>query len=896
MGKVLRIFRRDLKRVVTTPAVWIVVLFLAILPSLYTWFNVAGFWNPYENTHELRVCVVNEDQGAESEQLGHLDVGDQIVGKLKTNTQLSWVFVSRDEAMREIEAGTAYAVFIIPSDFSADIASITTGQLERPTLEYYVNEKKSPVSPKVTDAGANTLNTTINNTFVSEASGVIANLLNERLADVRGEVDGSKSSSLQSLTRASDDLKAARGALSKLKDSTSEAKSKADDAKGQLATARTEITRLSATLAQASTLIGQISNETYAMSSELGEKLDSASTALSQVASRTATALAGISAKITASKGEIDAAINRTESVLDHIEGISEDLEDLRNRLASTGIDTSRIDSVLSELDAYLSAARSRIDALQSLDSNMSDFNKAISSSASSAIDQIQAGLAAIGAYRATISGTVLPALGSNLTQLSADMEKLGSAVAGQSATIDQAIATLDQLESALSLSQDAIDRTDALLGSVEGDLDTVITDIQSLSGSSAIASLIGDDGIDPDRIAEFMSSPTQVVTEELYPVESYGSSLAPLFINLTLWIGVFMLMVIIRLEVDDEEELKGASLAQRYFGRWLLLGLIASLQAIACVSGCLIMGVQSANIPLFYVTAIIISLAYLSIQYTLSLTLQHVGRGLCIILVFLQIPGATGLYPIEMTPQFYQSVYHFLPFTYGINAMRETICGFYGTTWINSIGVLLVYLAIFAAIGALARTWTINLNRMVSRELESSDIVNIEHVDLPEQRYRASQIIRLMAQREEYRGFLLERYERFMRFHSRSKRIALVAGLGVPVVLTALLVALNAEKVVILTSWLIWLFVVIFFLVGMEFIRARLSRQTVLQDLSDTELQRLYMGHEDEAPAAEATSSAAVPAVASSAPQPPHTEITEITIAGPASDGPAAPREGADR
>ena len=66
---------------------------------------------------------------------------------------------------------------------------------------------------------------------------------------------------------------------------------------------------------------------------------------------------------------------------------------------------------------------------------------------------------------------------------------------------------------------------------------------------------------------------------------------------------------------------------------------------------------------------AVVAALAYLSIIYALSVTLQHIGKGICVLLVFAQIPGATGLYPVEMTSSFFQTVYPFMPFTYGINA-----------------------------------------------------------------------------------------------------------------------------------------------------------------------------------------------------------------------------------
>ena len=69
----------------------------------------------------------------------------------------------------------------------------------------------------------------------------------------------------------------------------------------------------------------------------------------------------------------------------------------------------------------------------------------------------------------------------------------------------------------------------------------------------------------------------------------------------------------------------------------------------------------------------------YVNLIYALSITFKHIGKALSVILVILQIPGSAGTYPIEMTPAFFQFLHPLLPFTYGINAMREAIAGIYG-------------------------------------------------------------------------------------------------------------------------------------------------------------------------------------------------------------------------
>ena len=380
------------------------------------------------------------------------------------------------------------------------------------------------------------------------------------------------------------------------------------------------------------------------------------------------------------------------------------------------------------------------------------------------------------------------------------------------------------------------------MLADAQTEIDNVRTDIVALSTSGKLGELFGDDGsIDVDKVADFMQSPTKVKTEELYPLNAYGSAMAPLFINLTLWIGVFMLMVIMHVEVDDEG-IKNLTIAQRYLGRGLLFAIMVSLQAIICITGCLYLGVQTVSAPALYITAIACSLTYLAIQYTLSTTLQHVGKGLCVIMVFVQIPGATGLYPVELTTRFFQTIYPVFPFTYGINAMRETVSGFYGSAWANDLAMLALFFVVFVLIGVFVRPFLTNTNLMFAKQLTETDIINHETVHLPERRYRATQIIRAMSDHGEFRAYLDEHSARFFRLYPRLKRDAIVFGIGVPVVFTTAMAFLSpGKKVIVLTVWLLWLVVVIAFLLVVEHIRDSLERQAALNAMSDAELRELF-------------------------------------------------------
>ena len=65
-----KIFIRDLKRLVSVRKVWVILIGVMITPALYSWVNVAAFWDPYGNTENIKVAVVNEDRGASSPLTG----------------------------------------------------------------------------------------------------------------------------------------------------------------------------------------------------------------------------------------------------------------------------------------------------------------------------------------------------------------------------------------------------------------------------------------------------------------------------------------------------------------------------------------------------------------------------------------------------------------------------------------------------------------------------------------------------------------------------------------------------------------------------------------------------------------------------------------------------------
>ncbi len=841
MRNVFRVLGRDLKRIAKAPASWVVLIVLIFLPSLYTWFNVVGFWDPYSNTGDLKVCVVNEDTGAENDLLGELKLGDQIVDTLHENTQLGWEFTDREDAMAKISSGEAYAAFVIPSDFSEDMTTLLTDDFQQPQLEYYVNEKLNPVAPKITDTGASTLDNTINDTFVSTVSSVVAEEINEKISDSQTSFDTSKASIASQIDAVNDDLSDARKSVGDLSSASSDAIAKANAAKSSLSDARREIADMALALSEASALAGVVNNDLADFSVQTVTALNKGLTLVSS-ASSNANYLIGVTAgKIGTAQGSVEGACTAAQGVVDSNKALVEQLEAI-DISALTEEQQAVVKSTIATLKQANTNAETNISSLSALSKSIVVSANGIADASNNINNSVNASIGYVTDYNNNLSENTIPAVSKGLAGMASTTGSLSGTVARQTSLIDQASMVLDQLISTLGTTTSALSETSGLIGDVQGDIDTVRTDLVALGTSGVLDELFGTDGtLDAEKIADFMQSPTEVETEQLYPLNSYGSAMSPLFINLTLWIGVFMLMVIMHLEVD-EEGIKNLTIAQRYIARGIIFAVMVSLQAAVCVTGCLALGVQAINVPAFYVTAIACSLTYLSIQYALSATLQHVGKGLCIVLIFVQIPGATGLYPVELTTSFFQAVYPVFPFTYGINAMRECICGFYGNAWFGLMGMLALFFLIFLAIGVFARPYLANLNRMFAKQLAETEIVNCEDVQLPARRYRTSQIIRAMSNHDEFRAYLVEHSERFMRMYPNFKRGAWVVGIIVPVVFTMSMALLSpGKKVVILTVWLVWLIAIISFLIIVEHVKDSLERQAALNAMSDEELRTLF-------------------------------------------------------
>ena len=178
MKHIISIYANDLKRIGSNWAATVIILGLSILPSLYAWFNIEASWDPYSNTRGIKIAVVNLDHG-DVIMDKPVNIGNEVIENLKTNTLIGWTFVGKDEAMRGVSHGDYYAAILIPEDFSARIGSVLSNEPIKAEILYFVNEKINAVAPKITSKGATSIIEEVSDNFVRTANRTIFKIFNE---------------------------------------------------------------------------------------------------------------------------------------------------------------------------------------------------------------------------------------------------------------------------------------------------------------------------------------------------------------------------------------------------------------------------------------------------------------------------------------------------------------------------------------------------------------------------------------------------------------------------------------------------------------------------------------------------------------------------------------------
>ena len=687
MRNIWTVFKTDIRTLSKCFFACVVVVAIALLPSLYAWLNIYSNWDPYGNTGGISIAVASLDEGYTNEDGTYENKGDDVVADLREATSINWVIVdTEEEAKGGVESGDYYAAVVIDKQFSRNMYRMLTDWTGKPAITYYENAKKNAVATKITDTAVETLKRSISENYLEVVIDGIMEQSNLLAADLTADdpeaaVKGvlyQAQDLLHACGRMMDAFEAAGGSgVSESSAAALEAavaninKNLPDGAQLQQTAAEiqlqlnTALARVEWALDRLSSAIGNAPDQ-----KETQQKLLDAADTMDKTADALETWAAGLEAS-GAEAGKIQAEAARQTAA---------ECRKTAKQLRALAESPDSAD-LLADCDALVKSIRTMVDKIP-----------VTSKALQKELD--------------TVAGQV------------ADTMEGMAALAGDAKAMKTALAeTADAVGDTMALLRPA---TEKLLTSLESTID----DLEGLTTDEYMDTLVNILGGDPAVYGQYFPEMVQTSVNAVYPIANYGSAMTPFYTVLAIWVGGVILSSLIKIHARTEG-LIDPKPAELYFGRYLFFFVLSQIQAAVIVTGDLyILKVQCLHPGMLYLTGALTAFTFSLLIYSLALSFGDVGKAIVVVIMVMQIAGSSGTFPIELLPAIYQKIYRFFPFPYAIDAMRECICGMYGNYYWQQIGFLLLFAAAALLIGLLVRRPFMGLNHFMEEKLEETELL----------------------------------------------------------------------------------------------------------------------------------------------------------------------------
>lgn len=717
MRDALSVVKNDFSKVRRSVMATCLLLFLIIIPLLFTWFNVLAAWDPFGNTKDLKIAVASEDEGYTSDFFPiEVNAGDQVLSQLRANEQMDWVITNPSDAIEGTKSGEYYASIILPSTFSDDMLTFYADGSQPAQIALHTNEKKNALAPTIANKGAEGISANISETFTRTIGDVSLGLVTS-LSDFLDQGDTqdalsrieARAENLQSQLRNGARTARTMGDLTESAIPLLESAQRIiDTPRPSLSdTTRDGITDISAS---SDALDGALSatRESYAI---VGDRID----ALYETAN--------ISRETRSET--LNTLADNVQLNINAYEGLKDTVNTRIRPLAPA--EAATLTGQLDEAIAAQESVRDRLRAASDSDSpERPDFSSL--DRASSAIEDVRNS-----GIRDQVSqlAQTLRGIGDTIELPEGDIQLNTDSLAGASAALDDVGATLDQNADRLD---DLLDRINT--ASRTGDL-------------SEIAAIVGDD---PEAFAQALAAPVEVERQAIYPVASFGVGMAPLYTTLALWVGALLAAVALRTDVaakltkhrpnrfdeevdleneteDDTAEIPSEAPEEpeeigpfaKYFGRYGTFALVGLAQSTLLTLGLIFfVKLEPAHPFLLVLAGWVSSCIFMLLVYALTVALSNAGKALAVFLLVIQISSAGGSYPLQLLPHWFQSVSPWLPATYSIRAFRSALAGSYGADYWIALATLLLFIIPALILGVVLRkplaNYTSGLNKALAK------------------------------------------------------------------------------------------------------------------------------------------------------------------------------------
>lgn len=687
MRNIWTVFKTDIRTLSKCFFACVVVVAIALLPSLYAWLNIYSNWDPYGNTGGISIAVASLDEGYTDADGTYENKGDDVVADLREATSINWVIVdTEEEAKGGVESGDYYAAVVIDKQFSRNMYRMLTDWTGKPAITYYENAKKNAVATKITDTAVETLKRSISENYLEVVIDGIMEQSNLLAADLTAD---DPEAAVKGVLYQAQDLLHACGRMMD-----------AFETAGGSGVSESSAAALEAAVANINKNLpdGAQLQQTAA---EIQLQLNTALARVERALDRLSSAI-GNAPELPSAQQQLRDAAAQLEKAADTLETWAAGLEDSGTEAGKTQAEAAR--QTAAECRKTAKQLRALAESPDSADL-LADCD-ALVKSIRTMVDKIPVTSKALQKELDTVAGQV------------ADTMEGMAALAGDAKAMKTALAeTADAVGDTMALLRPA---TEKLLTSLESTID----DLEGLTTDEYMDTLVNILGGDPAVYGQYFPEMVQTSVNAVYPIANYGSAMTPFYTVLAIWVGGVILSSLIKIHARTEG-LIDPKPAELYFGRYLFFFVLSQIQAAVIVTGDLyILKVQCLHPGMLYLTGALTAFTFSLLIYSLALSFGDVGKAIVVVIMVMQIAGSSGTFPIELLPAIYQKIYRFFPFPYAIDAMRECICGMYGNYYWQQIGFLLLFAAAALLIGLLVRRPFMGLNHFMEEKLEETELL----------------------------------------------------------------------------------------------------------------------------------------------------------------------------
>lgn len=687
MRNIWTVFKTDIRTLSKCFFACVVVVAIALLPSLYAWLNIYSNWDPYGNTGGISIAVASLDEGYTDEDGTYENKGDDVVADLREATSINWVIVdTEEEAKGGVESGDYYAAVVIDKQFSRNMYRMLTDWTGKPAITYYENAKKNAVATKITDTAVETLKRSISENYLEVVIDGIMEQSNLLAADLTAD---DPEAAVKGVLYQAQDLLHACGRMMD-----------AFEAAGGSGVSESSAAALEAAVASINKNLPD-GSQLQQTAAEIQMRLNTALARVERALDRLNSAIENAPDQEETQQKLLDAA-DTMDKTADALETWAAGLEDSGTEAGKTQAEAAR--QTAAECRKTAKQLRALAESPDSADL-LADCD-ALVKSLRTMVDRIPVTSKALQKELDTVAGQV------------ADTMEGMAALAGDAKAMKTALAeTADAVGDTMALLRPA---TEKLLTSLESTID----DLEGLTTDEYMDTLVDILGGDPAMYGQYFPEMVQTSVNAVYPIANYGSAMTPFYTVLAIWVGGVILSSLIKIHARTEG-LIDPKPAELYFGRYLFFFVLSQIQAAVIVTGDLyILKVQCLHPGMLYLTGALTAFTFSLLIYSLALSFGDVGKAIVVVIMVMQIAGSSGTFPIELLPAIYQKIYRFFPFPYAIDAMRECICGMYGNYYWQQIGFLLLFAAAALVIGLLVRRPFMGLNHFMEEKLEETELL----------------------------------------------------------------------------------------------------------------------------------------------------------------------------